>query len=233
VIVGVFNSRSEAERAVAGLRKAGFADSEIGLVTRHADTTGSSMEGPSVGEGAAWGAVAGAGVGGLVGWGILAGVIPVLGPVIAGGALATILANAAGGAIIGGLVGALTGLGLSEEEASYYEDEVKAGRSVVTVKAGPRAVEADAILARHGAHNFHRRPEPPMTVTPAGVAFPTPTSTIDVPVERDEVIVERPSVTDLRPGEEIRIPVKEEHVRVEEKANVNVRPTGKNEGPRQ
>jgi uncharacterized protein (TIGR02271 family) len=161
VVVGVFHERGDADNAVAALRKAGFSESSIGVVARNVTATGTNpvvAEGSNMASGAAWGAAAGLGAGGLVGLGVLAGVIPVIGPVIAGGALATILANAAGGAVIGGLVGSLAGLGIPEEEARYYEEEVKSGRYLVTVKDG-RAGEAEAILCKHNAYDFHRRQE--------------------------------------------------------------------------
>jgi uncharacterized protein (TIGR02271 family) len=51
--------------------------------------------------------------------------------------------------------------------------------------------------------------------------------TMDVPVTREEVVIERrpagdkrATSADLRPGEEIRIPVKEEHVHLEKSAHV-------------
>ncbi len=63
----------------------------------------------------------------------------------------SILASAAGGAVTGGLVGALIGLGVPEHEALFYESEVQGGRTVVIVQADERALEARAILERHGA----------------------------------------------------------------------------------
>src|SRR5471030_2036894 len=141
-IVGVFNGRAEADRAVADLSKAGFTAAQIGLMTR--DQEGKAVvthEGDTesnIGMGAAAGIAAGAGVGGLVGLGVLAGVIPVVGPAIAAGTLATILSNAAGGAAIAGLSGALIGWGIPEEHAKYYEGQLHAGRVIVTVQAGDR-----------------------------------------------------------------------------------------------
>jgi hypothetical protein len=83
--------------------------------------------------------------------------MPAIGPVIAGGLLASVLASAAGGAATAGLLGALVGLGFSEEEATYYQNEVKAGRCLVTVRAPERASEVSSVLARHGAYDIHNR----------------------------------------------------------------------------
>ena len=92
----------------------------------------------------------------LWGLGIIAGVLPAIGPAIAGGTLATILSSAAAGAAGLGLVGALTGLGMSTEEADYYESEFKAGRYIVTVTADTRYDEAVTTLRRFGADRSSR-----------------------------------------------------------------------------
>lgn len=99
--------------------------------------------------GAVAGAVTGLGVGALIGAGVLAGVIPVVGPALFAGTLGVLASNAAGGAAVVGLVGALTGWGLSEEDATYYEGEVSAGRSIVTVTSA-RSEEAEQIMRRQG-----------------------------------------------------------------------------------
>src|SRR4029078_11100492 len=91
--------------------------------------------------------------GALVGLGVLAGTIPVIGPGMAIGTLGTILLNAAAGAAVVGLVGALVGLGIPEEDAKYYESEVRSGRFLVSVEAGNREAQAWAILRRAGGYN--------------------------------------------------------------------------------
>src|SRR5688572_20872459 len=155
VVVGVFYTRSEAEQAIRDLRIAGFAEDRIGMVARdHEGRVVTEKGGETLAEeGAAAGAVVGAGAGALVGLGVLTGTIPVIGPVLAIGTLGTILLNAAGGAAILGLVGALVGLGIPEDEAKYYEDEVVAGRYLVTVEAGDRAADARGVYTRHGGYD--------------------------------------------------------------------------------
>jgi len=273
-VMGVFESHAQADRAVDALRRAGFQNDRIGVVARNekgtVTTTGAGEE-TYAEEGAIAGAVAGAGIGGLVGLGVIAGVIPVIGPAIAAGTLGTILLNAAGGAAIATVTGALIGLGIPEEEAEYYEGELKSGRYLVTVQADNRAGEAWSILQQHGAYNCQNKAAG--TVCTTGTATATGTTrttsagtagtatagqtmklheehlhahkqpvqtgevrvrkevvtehkTLDVPVQREEVVIERHGVTgqracssDIRAGEEIRIPVSEEQVRVE-KENV-------------
>jgi hypothetical protein len=152
--VGVFATRGAAERAIADLRAAGYKESQIGLVARDADgkAVRTDASGTRAEEGALAGAVAGASVGGLVGLGVAAGVIPVIGPILAVGTLGTILLNAAGGAALAGLTGALVGLGIPEDDARYYEDEVKAGRYLVTVDCN-QGDDARDIVTRHGGYD--------------------------------------------------------------------------------
>jgi len=48
----------------------------------------------------------------------------------------------------------LTGMGVSNDEAQYYENEYNNGRTVVSVNAGDRAEEAKTILDTNGAYNY-------------------------------------------------------------------------------
>jgi hypothetical protein len=155
--VGVFTTREAADRAIAELKRSGYRDDQIGLVGKDSSgktvkTDGSGAKDTNAGEGAAIGAAAGAAAGTAVGVGVLAGVIPVVGPVLALGTLGTILLNAAGGAAIAGLAGALVGWGIPDEDAKYYEGEVKAGRYLVTVECG-QGDDARDLLTRHGGYN--------------------------------------------------------------------------------
>ncbi len=161
-VVGVFENRRQVDTAVSEIRQAGFREDQIGVARRHAE--GETPEATTAEPGTHWetgaaaGALAGAGLGGLVGLGIMAGVIPAIGPVIAGGTLAAILANAAGGAVIGGLVGALVGADIPEEEARYYQSELEAGRTIVTVKADGATMRRRASSAVMGRTTCTPRP---------------------------------------------------------------------------
>jgi len=253
--VGVFETRARADQAVADLRAAGFAEDKIGMVYRGADgetvKTGAAEE-TYAEEGAVAGAVAGAAGGALIGAGILAGVIPVIGPVLALGTLGTVLVNAAGGAAIAGLAGALIGWGIPEEDAEFYENEVKSGRYLVTVEANGRAIEAREALHRRGGYDragwIAVRADRANTLAEGGFRddtgrviqlkeehlqankevdrgevdirkeVHTEQRQITVPVEREEVVIERRPAGGKASGdmkaEEIRIPVKEERVKV-------------------
>lgn len=153
--VGVFASRQNADAAIDDLYEAGFTSSEIGVVTRDSEGRAvktSKDDAEDAGEGGLVGAIAGAGIGGLIGLGVISNAIPVIGPALFGGTLAGILAsNAAGGAAVAGIIGALVGWGVPEEDAKYYQGEIAAGRTIVTVTGADRCDEARAILRRHGA----------------------------------------------------------------------------------
>ena len=159
-IVGVFESRSDAEAAIREMKSYGVHENDLGMVVRHAN--GREYVDPPAGdggtkavEGAAVGVAAGAGVGALWALGIAANVLPVIGPVISGGLLAAVLASAAGGAATAGLVGALVGLGIPEEEANFYESELKSGRTIVTVRAPDHFNDVYDIIHRHNGVTSH------------------------------------------------------------------------------
>ncbi len=148
VVVGVFPERSQAQCAVDELRRAGFSDEEIGFLTRAsvADT------GEDVGANTATGVAGGGLVGGLMG-AAAALLIPGFGPAIAGGILAAVLGGAALGAAAGGLLGAFTSIGVSDTDARFYQNELNAGRSIVTVKAPTGLEDAEVLLRNCGASN--------------------------------------------------------------------------------
>jgi hypothetical protein len=156
-VVGVFEDRQLAEKAINELTKAGFGENQIGFAMKFHEETGDPMAAESkthAESGAVTGALTGLGLGALAGLGVLAGVIPVVGPAVAAGTLGIILTNAAAGAAVAGLVGALVGAGVPEDEAKYYQHEFDAGRVLVTVAAGPKAGEVAAILRRCGAYDM-------------------------------------------------------------------------------
>jgi len=263
-VVGVFADRSQADKAVFELKRAGFRDDQIGVAMRHTEgaTGAASTDDSYAGEGAATGALAGLGLGALAGLGVLSGVIPVVGPAIAGGTLGVLLSNAAVGAAVTGLAGALIGSGVPEEEATYYQGEFEAGRTIVTVHCDTRCDEAQAVLRQYSAYDMTNRDSAAACATaPAtgtatrgtakattgreGDTFQvkeerlhaekrpvetgevtvrkevhTETKHLEVPVQREEVVIERTpvhgkaSAGTIREGEEVRIPVREEKVNV-------------------
>jgi hypothetical protein len=160
-VVGVFNTRLQANQAVADLKDAGFTESEIGVLVPHHEGPNPAVEKPDkthAAEGAAAGVLTGLGLGALAGWGVITGVIPVIGPAIAAGTMGIVLSNAAAGAGVAGLVGALAGAGIPEDEAKYYHDELKSGRTLVAVRSTTRPADAEAILKRSGGFDTTNRP---------------------------------------------------------------------------
>jgi hypothetical protein len=86
----------------------------------------------------------------LVGFlsGLGAYVLPGVGPDVATGTLASTLNAEEAGEGRGSLTGALVGLGVPVDTASYYDDQLAAGRVIVVVQGGGQSDEARAILSR-------------------------------------------------------------------------------------
>jgi uncharacterized protein (TIGR02271 family) len=182
IVSAVFDNRSEAEAAARDLRQAGVPDSALSVIARHDQSGGdfgdaNTHEVKESGEGLLKGALAGGGVGALLGIAALA--IPGVGPLAAAGAIAsTAIPEAAAigagaGALTGGLTGLLSKHGVSDEDASYYEDRINNGGvflSVDTRNAGIGADEIRDILHRSGGHNSSRPRETQSSASTAGGA---------------------------------------------------------------
>ena len=151
--------------------------------------------------------------------GIAAGVLPAIGPVIAGGIWDRSW-PAGVGAAVGGLTGALIGMGIPEEEAHYYENEFRSGRTIVTVKADGRLDEVTRLFRRFGAYDAAKRHAAASEVNEQRQTVQlreeelrarkqeakvgevrvrkdvhTEHKTFDVPVSKEEVVIERHPVS--------------------------------------
>ncbi|MDP2214673.1 hypothetical protein [Phenylobacterium sp.] len=183
-VTRLYDSHTEALRAVDDLERAGIHHDRISLVSNNADnwhaghkhdeakTRGGPL-GDRNGDGendVAEGAGKGAATGGLVGGagGLLAGLgmlaIPGLGPVVAAGWLASTAVGAAIGAAAGGaaggLLGALKEAGHSDEEAHVYAEGVRRGGTLVSVKVeGGDAARLEQILDQHRGVSAQARGE--------------------------------------------------------------------------
>src|SRR5512142_668095 len=136
--------------------------------------------------------------------------------------------------------------GFREDQIAVEEARSVGGsesdRTTVTVTAEGRYDEATALLRRHGAYDMRTTAHASRTAEGATIqvreelqAHKQPVEsgevrvrkevvtehrTLEVPVQREEVFIERhaptgePGASDLRPGEEIRIPVSKEQVTV-------------------
>jgi hypothetical protein len=161
-IAAVFDDRADAQAAIDELRAAGFTADQIGAALRDRTDAGELVAepGPDAVEGAVEGALGGGLLGGATGFlvGLVGALlIPGIGPIVAAGTLASALGVATGaavagaglGAAAGGIAGALASLGVPEEEARYFETELRQGGMLVTVRTGGRMDEALNILERH------------------------------------------------------------------------------------
>lgn len=168
LISAVFDNHSEAEAAAREFRDAGVPDSALSVIARRQEDSGDygdaqTHEVKEKGEGALKGAIGGGAVGALLGIAALA--IPGVGPLAAAGAIASgaipeAAAIGAGvGALAGGLSGLLTKHGVSEEDASYYEERINSGGVFLSVDTGAAGISADQardILYRNGGHSSSR-----------------------------------------------------------------------------
>ena len=167
-LIGIFDDRLEAEKAVRDLEYVGFSHDQIGYVIRGSDATAGGMITDTAGAKDGKGALAGAVTGGLAG-GILAAAVtallPGVGPVLAAGTLAMFFGYAAAGTAVGGILGAMIGLGYSEEEAKYYEQMFNEGKAIVAVHPGARTAQAGEILRRHGGYDLQNVRHSPIDTT--------------------------------------------------------------------
>ncbi len=170
-VSAMFDSDTDAERAVSELRQQGVSDSALSVIaqskgtmtTRAGDGEVTDEEHTSILRGILGGGAAGAGLG------VLALAIPGVGPLAALGAIA---ASAVPEAMaIGAVAGAAAGTfnetlkkhGIDDDDASYYGGHLKSGGVLVTVQAGQ--TDADRIretLYRLGGHSAARARTTPM-----------------------------------------------------------------------
>src|SRR5574337_680385 len=126
VIFGTVASMSEAERIIADLRRAGFVDTDISVLTTGQEPPGS----------------------------LPLQVLPVrgIGDALATGPIVAALEAAAIGTAGNGVIGALVGMGMSEPDAERYDARLRVGRVCISVYADD-LVEHERALAvlRHGA----------------------------------------------------------------------------------
>ena len=215
-IAGLFPDRQSAERAIEDLKTSGFNPAKIGIVMR--DKAEAKAVTAEHGTHSTEGAVAGGIIGGTAG-ALLAAVgalvIPGVGPFISGGILVSLIGGTAGW-----LVGGLAGLGIPEDEARYYEDQVQQGRALVTVDAEGRDGEARAIMLRDGAEDLQAQGYGGGLPDQTAYASAATAATTPVQTTRSTVSQEVDQTGD------IRVPVREEELvvgkRAEEQGRVHI-----------
>lgn len=168
----VFDSREEAQRAIEALRSAGVRENAISVVGQQGEMSSHDGQIDGDGDGDAGEktgdfvskTAAGAGLGALLGVAALA--IPGVGPLAAAGAIASsaIPGAAIGGTVAGALAGGVTSLltkhGVSDEDASYYEEHINRGGIFVSVDTDDAGVDGETardILYRSGGHSASRQ----------------------------------------------------------------------------
>lgn len=171
-LVRVFRSADQAEAAIRELRDLGLTGSDISVVVPNVVdqrvTDGRVAEGadaPTV-TAAATGGVLGGVAGFLLGLALIP--VPGVGLVLAS---APLIGSAATGAFLGAGAGlfasGLAALGVEAGEASWYEQELRAGRTLVTVRADARIADVRRVLRNHGGSSPPERAEVVRDVLPA------------------------------------------------------------------
>ncbi|GAB4202910.1 MAG: hypothetical protein OHK0022_26550 [Roseiflexaceae bacterium] len=171
-VVGLFDRFDEAQQVVQELVDGGFPRGDISVVANDArgeyasasrqvgdDKMDNTAE-EQAGSGAVAGALTGGVLGLLVGVGALA--IPGIGPVIAAGPLVAALGSTALGAGLGAASGALVGplvdAGIPRPEAEVYNEGVRRGGTLVTVRTSDTmADEAADIMRRYDVIDIDQR----------------------------------------------------------------------------
>lgn len=166
-VSAVFDTESQADRALADLRASGVPDRSLSIIAQHeGSTTETSGTGETTHDGGGSiirGLVGGGALG--AGLGVAALAIPGVGPLAALGAIAAAAAPgaAATGAVIGAVAGgvneALHKHGVSEEDARYYGEHIGRGAtflSVNTTEAGSDRAMVERILYDNGGHSSTR-----------------------------------------------------------------------------
>ena len=169
-VIGVFDNSPQAQQAIERMINDGIDRNQISLVSRdsgqHRAGDATTEQTSGAGKGAGIGAAVG-GVGGLIA-GIVGLGIPGIGPILAAGPIAAAIGGAGLGAAAGGLIGALTDMGVPEEEARHYEDQVREGKVLVAVRADDddEAERASNIMEVQGAVDVEGRRDDSVEATP-------------------------------------------------------------------
>jgi hypothetical protein len=161
-VVGMFESRAEAESAIHRLKTSGIGMDSVSIAMRDrqeatelVETTGAD---DMSGEGATAGIVSGAAVGTLVGLALVGStfVLPGIGTFLVGGPLAAALTGAGIGAASGGILGALIGAGIPEHEAEHYSAGIEQGSILVSAYVSDELAPAVArIFDEEGSRRTH------------------------------------------------------------------------------
>lgn len=156
-VVALFESYNSAEQAARNIKDEGLRTEDISIVAKQDDegatgrTTATMTAGVNtVNDNISDGVVTGGILGGLAGLLIGAGsmVIPGLGIIAAAGPITGLLS----GAVTGGIVGGLIDLGIPENRGRQYENDIRAGKVLFSMRTDEDKVErVTGILKNSGA----------------------------------------------------------------------------------
>ncbi len=220
-VVALYDDFDTARRVVEELVSSGFDREDISIVANDASGKMSTMitkssdssDDVKAGEGAGFGAV----VGTLIGLGVA--LIPGIGPVVAAGPLAAALMagiGAAAGAATGGIAASLIDLGMSEDEASYYNEGLTGGGTLVTVNLDDdtHIDRAQDIMNRYNPVDVDERYGSTMDTTPnASMSSP---STQSAP--KHSTMQSGATNRNLDVGDQVSLPVVEEELQVSKRS---------------
>ena len=166
-VLGIYKTRSSAERAIETLKDSGFRTADISVLMPEGSMADdlATVKHTKAPEGATTGAGAGIVFGGTLGWLVGAGLLAVTGlaPLIAAGPIIAALAGAGAGGAIGSLAGGLAGMGIPEYEAKRFEGRVKEGGILLSVHVDDMnwAKKARELLEQTGAEDISSSTEVP------------------------------------------------------------------------
>lgn len=158
-IVGFFDNYSSAESAANQIKQNGFETNDISILAKDSDdespesfhnsSSDSSPIHDNISDGVVSGTVLGSLAGLLVGIGTV--VVPGLGVIAAAGPIVGLIS----GAVTGGVVGGLVDLGIPEDDSMAYENEIKNGRILLSMRCEDDSISnISEILRNSGAINI-------------------------------------------------------------------------------
>lgn len=144
-LVGIFDNYSSAENATHKIKDTGLTTNDISIVTKETQTDTSVQAGAindNISDGVVTGTVLGGVAGVLLGIGTV--VMPGLGVIAAAGPIVGLLS----GAVTGGVVGGLIDLGIPEDDSQTYENEIKGGKTLLTMKCSEDDIDKISTILR-------------------------------------------------------------------------------------
>lgn len=151
-VVGLFDTRAEADRAMREIQDSALRSLEVSVMTGAEDHQREPPSAEDDDDSVAAGVLSGGLAGMLAGLPLLA--IPGIGPAVIAGWLATTLTGAAAG----GLIGALAEQGIPQANSQIYAEGLRRGGVLILVRTDEADVRAvEEILARNGAADIRER----------------------------------------------------------------------------